>query len=88
MNLELIIKNKIVEFLSMNSLIKDPQHGFRKGRSCLTNLLEFLDIATNSFDEGKQLDVPSYLDFSKAFDKVPHKRLVCSLTLALMGGGC
>ena len=76
--LESIIKDKIVEFLSMNGLIKDTQHGFRKGRSCLTNLLEFLDIATNSFDEGKQLDV-SYLDFSKAFDKVPHKRLVLQL---------
>ena len=59
----------------MNGLIKDTQHGFRKGRSCLTNLLELLGIATNNFDEGKQLDV-SYLDFSKAFDNVPHKRLV------------
>ena len=72
--LETIIKDKIVEFLDVNRLIKDTQHGFRKGRSCLTNLLEFLDVATNSFDQGKQLDV-SYLDFSKAFDKVPHKRL-------------
>ena len=62
----------------MKSLIKDTQHGFRRGRSCLTNLLEFLDIAMNSFDEGKQLDV-SYLDFSNAFDKVPHKRLVLQL---------
>ena len=62
----------------MKSLIKITQHGFRRGRSCLTNLLEFLDIAMNSFDEGKQLDV-SCLDFSNAFDKVPHKRLVLQL---------
>ena len=59
----------------MNILIKDTQHGFRKGRSCLNNLLEVLDIATNSFDEGKRLDVSS-LGFSKAFDKAPHKGLV------------
>lgn len=72
--LEAFIKDKIVEYLDENEIIKETQHGFRKGRSCLTNLLEFLDVATESFDRGKQLDV-SYLDFSKAFDKVPHKRL-------------
>ena len=37
-----------------------------------------MDIATNSFEGDKQLDV-SYLDLSKAFDKVPHKRLVLQL---------
>ena len=76
--LESIIKDKIIDFLDENELIRDTQHGFRKGRSCLTNLLEFLDIATDSFDQGKQVDV-SYLDFSKAFDKVPHKRLILQL---------
>ena len=63
-----------MEFLDDNELIRNVQHGFRKGYSCLTNLLQFLDVATESFDKGEQLDV-SYLDFSKAFDKVPHKRL-------------
>ena len=72
--LESIIKDKMLDFLNENDLIRDTQHGFRKGRSCLTNLLAFFDVATESFDKGKQLDV-SYLDFSKAFDKVPHKRL-------------
>ena len=76
--LESIIKDKIVDFLSENELINDTQHGFRKGRSCLTNLLEFLNVASDSFDQGKQLDV-AYLDFSKAFDKVPHKRLEIQL---------
>ena len=76
--LESIIKEKIVEFLECNDIIGDTQHGFRKGRSCLTNLLHFLDVATDSFDQGKQLDV-AYLDFSKAFDKVPHQRLVLQL---------
>ena len=76
--LESIIKDNILIFLDDNNLIRDTQHGFRKGRSCLTNLLAFFDEATESFDKGKQLDV-SYLDFSKAFDKVPHKRLCLQL---------
>ena len=46
-----------------------------KGKSCLTNLLSFLEDVTKAIDEGKPLDV-IYLDFSKAFDKVPHKRLL------------
>ena len=77
---ESIIKDTIVAFLNENEIIRGTQHGFMKGRSCLTNLLEFLDVATNSFDQGKQLDV-AYLDFSKAFDKVPHKRLGLQLKL-------
>ena len=48
--------------------------GLGKGRSCLTDLLEFLDAATDSFDKGKQLDV-SYLDFSMTFGNVPHRRI-------------
>ena len=70
--LEAIIKDKIATLLDENKIIKATQHGFRKGRSCLTNLLKFLDAATAGFDSGKQLYV-AYLDFSKAFDKVPHR---------------
>ena len=51
------------------------QHGFRKGGSCLSNLLQFLDHVTRSIDEDECVDV-IYLDFSKAFDKVPHGRLM------------
>ena len=76
--LESIIKDKMVEFFDENDLIRDSQHGFRKNRSCLTNLLKFLNVATEAFDKGEQLDV-TYLDFSKAFDKVPHKRLCMQL---------
>ena len=39
--LERIIKNQIEEYLEGNGLIYSSQHGFRKNRSCLTNLLEF-----------------------------------------------
>jgi len=43
-------------------------------KSCL-NLLEFLEYVTNAIDCGKAIDV-IYLDFQKAFDKVPHVRLL------------
>jgi len=76
--LESIIKDRIVSYLEGSRLIQNTQHGFRKGRSCLTNLLDFLNFATEQFDQGNQVDV-AYLDFSKAFDKVPHKRLMIQL---------
>jgi len=44
-------------------------------KSCLTNLLEFLEYVTNAVDLGKAVDW-IYLDFQKAFDKVPHVRLL------------
>ncbi|KAK4830877.1 hypothetical protein QYF61_013806 [Mycteria americana] len=50
-----------------NQAIRPSQHGFRKGRSCLTNLISFYDKVTLLVDEGKAVDVV-YLDFSKAFD--------------------
>ena len=84
--LESILKDKIMDHLIEKQLITESQHGFRKGRSCLTNLLAFLDVATESFDTGKQLDI-AYLDFSKAFDKVPHKRLGVQLRNHGIEGG-
>ena len=76
--LESIIKDKIVEHLQVFNLINDSQHGFMKGRSCLTNLLEYLETVTKLLDEGVPVDV-IYLDFAKAFDKVPHARLLKKL---------
>ena len=61
-------------------MITDSQHGFRKGRSCLTNLLEFLDKVTGCIDTGENVDIV-FLDFAKAFDKVrPHKRLILKMS--------
>ena len=76
--MESIIKDKIVEHLQVFNLINDSQHGFMKGRSCLTNLLEYLETVTKLLDEGVSVDV-IYLDFAKAFDKVPHARLLKKL---------
>jgi len=64
----------MVHYLYVNELILDSQHGFRKGRSCLSNLLTFLDKVTGSIDAGDNVDV-IFMDFAKAFDKVPHVRL-------------
>jgi len=56
----------------------DSQHEFRKGRSCLTNLLSFLERLTACIDDGEDVDV-IFLDFAKAFNKVPQQRLLCKL---------
>jgi len=56
----------------------DTRHGFRKGRSCLSNLLSSLDQVTGLVDKGCSLDIV-YLDLAKAFDKVPHQRLLNKL---------
>ncbi len=76
--LESIIKDSVMEHLLANSLIRDSQHGFMPNRSCTTNLLEFPELATKSVDEGDPFDV-IFLDFAKAFDKVPIGPLLAKL---------
>ena len=76
--LESILKVKITNHLNKFNLISDNQHGFRRNRSCVTNLLQFYDKIINDYDEERRTDV-IYLDFKKAFDKVPHKRLLKKL---------
>ncbi len=73
--MESVIKDKITQHLEKFKLIRNSQHGFRAKRSCLTNLLEFLEFVTEYVDKGLPVDA-IYLDFQKAFDKVPHKRLL------------
>ena len=76
--LESIIAEDITQHLESNNLISDSQHGFRKGRSCLTNLLEFFHDMFSLYDKSRAIDI-LYLDFKKAFDKVPHKRLMAKV---------
>lgn len=76
--MESILKDKITRHLEENKSIKDSQHGFLRNRSCVTNLLHFMEVVTQAVDEGVAVDI-IYLDFSKAFDKVPFKRLLKKL---------
>ena len=72
------LTDKIVEYLERNNLIGNSQHGFRHRRSCLTNLLSFFKNIIEVHDSKSPQDI-IYLDFQKAFDKVPHKRLLNKL---------
>ena len=83
--MESLIKQQLVRHLESNNMISKHQHGFRKGRSCLTNLLETFEEWTTALDEGHGIDVV-YLDYRKAFDTVPHKRLVEKLKLFGIAG--
>ena len=76
--LESIVREHIVEHLETNNILSNKQHGFREGRSCLTNLLELVESWTEILDEGNGIDV-AYLDFRKAFDLVSHKHLIFKL---------
>ena len=68
----------MVGFLVKYNLINTSQHGFLKARSCRTNLFCFLEDITKWVDDGSLVNVV-YLDFQKAFDKVPHQRLLLKL---------
>ena len=66
---EKVIRQHLVTHMEDNHLFNPFQHGFRKGRSCLSQLLAHFDHITRLMEEGKAIDIV-YLDFSKAFDKV------------------
>jgi Reverse transcriptase (RNA-dependent DNA polymerase)/Endonuclease-reverse transcriptase len=76
--LETIIRDDIVDHLVDNNLLEKSQHGFVPGRSCATNLIEFLDKVTEAVDGGHGVDL-IFLDFAKAFDTVPKHRLIAKL---------
>ena len=83
--LESVIRDSLVDHLDRFNLIRESQHGFRKGHSCQSNLLIFLDRITTWIDNGEPADA-IYLDFAKAFDKVPHARLIQKLRGHGIGG--
>ena len=73
--LENIIKDDAVDHMNTNNLFSTRQFGFITGRSTTLQLLKVLDHWTEILDEGGSLDT-IYMDYMKAFDKVPHKRLM------------
>ena len=77
--MEGIIRHRLEIFLYKFKLLAKQQHGFVKNKSCTTNLLETLDFISASLENGTPVDVV-LLDFAKAFDTVPHKRLLLKLT--------
>ena len=77
--LEHIIVSNINKHLSKHNMMNKNQHGFRQGHSCETQLVETVDDWYREIDKGGQVDA-IFLDFAKAFDKVPHKHLLAKLT--------
>ena len=77
---ERVIRKHLVEYLDKNNIINSKQHGFCKGKSCLTQLLAHYDDLIQNALNGNDTDV-IYLDFAKAFDKIDHKVLVKKLKL-------
>ena len=82
--LESLLRDHMVDFITRHSLINQTQHVFLKGRSCLTNLLDFMEHISKWADDGSSVDV-IYLDFQKAFVKVPRQRLLIKLKSHGMG---
>ena len=76
--MESLIRDALMSYLTSRGLLSRHQHGFRPHRSCATQLLEVLDDWTRSIEEGTPVDA-IYLDFRKAFDSVPHERLLKKL---------
>ena len=77
--LEHIVVSSIMSHLDTHSILSHCQHGFRRNRSCETQLLLTSQDLADSYKRKKQVDM-ILLDFSKAFDKVSHKRLLLKLS--------
>eukprot|EP00116_Pleurobrachia_bachei_P008526 sb/3468788/ len=75
---ERVVRNKVIDHLEGNGLFNDGQHGFRRNRSCLTQLLNHYDNVMRELNNGHEVDVV-YLDMEKAFDKVDVKVLMAKL---------
>ena len=73
--MESIIKDKIISFMINNNLLTNLQHGFVRGEYCQLNLLSMLTILTDAIKHNLEVDLV-YLDFPKAFDSIPHRKLI------------
>ena len=76
--MEHIIYRHIMDHLDSNSILVNYQHGFRQGHPCESQLITVIESVARNLDLGQQSDLP-LLGFSKAFDTVPHQRLLNKL---------
>jgi len=76
--LERIIKEQLTNYFEEREQISYKQHDFVSHTSCSTNLLEAFEKWTEYLDAGNGTDI-IYLDYTKAFDTVPHERLLTKL---------
>ena len=76
--MEHIIYHTIIEHLNSNNILINNQHGFRSQHFCVTQLIDLVEDLSFAMDHQRQVDV-ILLDFSKAFDSVPHQRLLKKL---------
>ena len=73
--METLLKRRLETIIQEKDLIPSCQHGFTRWKNCNTNLLEFYEHVSVALDKGRCVDAV-YLDFRKAFDLVPHAKLV------------
>ena len=76
--MEHIVTSHIMSHCESCNILSEEQHGFRRGRSCETQLLGYVDEVSRQLEERSQVDT-IVLDFSKAFDKVSHNLLLHKL---------
>ena len=76
--LESLIRDQIINHMEVNDLFANEQHGFVPKRDCMTNLLIAMEKWTQVIEDGGNIDI-IYTDFAKAFDSVPHKRLLTKI---------
>ena len=75
---EKIVREKLTNYMTVNEKFNDNQHGFRNGRSCISQLLNHYNTILDNLENQNEIDV-IYLDFAKAFDKVHHNMLLRKL---------
>ena len=76
--LERLIHKHIMDYLTEFQMLRDKQHGFRKSKSCVTQLLQLIHDSLTTMDKHGSVDVV-FLDFAKAFDKLSHAHLLYKL---------
>lgn len=77
--MEIIVKNKIMVNINTNNLLSHSQHGYVRNKACVTNLFGSFDFLSKTYAEKNSIDLV-LLDFAKAFDIVPHGRLLLKIS--------